>query len=382
MRQKTFKFISGIFVITFMWQKMGYTDIAVSNYLRQKPISERKMIEGWMVVPDKEAIPAILKITRRGDLFDGEVGFELYLKNRDRWAPSYETNKRTIIDAAKGIKRGKVVVVGATPGLHDIPLDLLSEFNEIVIVDYDIASLRYDRACLDHDDRFKNKKITYCLADITGKARAFVEEIDKAYTMASVEEARSYAYDEVYKNILEIEPKLEIGKGADFVISSNVLSQLPIPFFEYHRLIEERYLGSRSLVLLDQAMGKIVFHRHYRQKVERNMYTQHLKFLTSLLNPTGCMYISTQELSDNYSLTAALCDSGLSGNILDDLNTWFWDFEEGRKVKPEITAKLLFKSPTSKRRYGYDFVSNSRGEVVRVIKTLLSEGEGFIKSQI
>jgi len=213
---------------------------------------------------------------------------------RRAWAPHLEACRELIENAAANVEaKGKVVVLGSGH-LLDIPLAFLaSNFNEVVLVD--ICHLRNTRKL---QKTFPN--LHFVEADISGVVDQFSERL-----------SGDLPEPEIGKTIFE---------GADYVISSNLLAQLPI-------------------APLLKLRG---FDQDVQDSFARSIIDNHLALLQNLNCPVT-LITETMRLFSDDGQTLGKTDPLYGAPLNYEGEEWWWDLAPRPEISRDYDLRLLVK---------------------------------------
>jgi len=198
----------------------------------------------------------------------------------DAWAPHLTATRRLIIDAAADCQdTGHAVVLGSG-ALLDVPLhDLAARFDRVDLID-----IVHPNSARRQAARFDNVRLI--AADISGIAPAVYSQAvtadpigarppppigsrDKSCEIISGVIDRNLAKGGALGALREPRPDPAMIAGADFVVSTNVLAQLPLPLLDWlqaHRPFADdaardafgRSIIDHHLALLQHHPGRVV----------------------------------------------------------------------------------------------------------------------------
>ncbi len=167
-----------------------------------------------------------------------------YARNAaEEHSPLYQSHfgfcKKAILAAAEGL-RGTALILGAG-GCHDIPLaELASQFDRITLVDFNLSLAEKALKSVSHALR---GKIEVRQADLSGVWSEFSTRAE-ALALSVPQEGLADKILELLPEVISHRRKFDyLEKGANFVVSSLLSSQLPHYLVEYLTLLTKRVYG-------------------------------------------------------------------------------------------------------------------------------------------
>lgn len=241
---------------------------------------------------------------RRMDYLKEAIGLRArYGRNRDAWAPHLGESRELIASAADMCAGGGRAVVIGSGLLLDIPLDVLCRrFADVVLVD--ILHMPEARKAV-----AKYPNVLFDQRDVTGIVEPLYRQV----------------VDGVAADIPAV-ADLPL-QGADLVVSSNILSQLPI---------RPSLFAGRAKIHSAQAMDTLA-----RQVIEK-----HLDALAAFPG-TVCLITETQhQWSDGETVVETsdpLLGVDIPGGLRLNSRKWTWDFaphpERDRRLDLRFTVE-------------------------------------------
>jgi len=197
------------------------------------------------------------------------------------WQPHLTESRRLIRSATRFVeRRGTALVLGAGK-CREIPLQQLArDFNHVVLVDLDLASMREAVELIPEPLRHK---VEIRVSDITTFTRSFVLAAQRIISTAKdIEDAETRLAD-LYLNLNDLVRIPDLPR-ADFVVSSLVLAELA------------RYPNSYVAQLFSQKFGsKISTWKNY-EELRSNLFNftieDHAQLLARVTVPTGVVYFA------------------------------------------------------------------------------------------
>lgn len=210
-----------------------------------------------------------------------------YKRHQNKWRPHLERTKESILKSAEKCKQKREALILGSGMLYDIPIEQLSEeFEQVILVDIiHMGSVRR-RA-----KQFSNVYIEAC--DLTGMSKGLLKG-DHEVTPVDF--------------FLERE-------GVDLVVSSNILSQLPIK--------PKKFLEKKLRQDFDS------------EGFARNIMQVHLDYLKSF-NAEICLISDQRRLFNDKKGNFVSGEDLFDGDVLPaSKERWVWDIAPA----PEITRK-------------------------------------------